>query len=136
VGVYPGQIWNSSNFTLTKLATGDGVWVDNWDNWGEAFDAETRPSADLQPLGFSLYPSRPNPFNPTTAISFQLAANSLVSLKVYDTAGRLVATLVDGWREAGTHEVTFDAAGLPSGVYVYRLQAGDFSASQKLALLK
>ncbi len=79
---------------------------------------------------------QPNPFNPTTAISYRLSANSHVSLRVYDTAGRLVATLVEGWREAGSHELTFDAGELPSGVYFSKMQAGDFTAVQKLVLLK
>jgi flagellar hook assembly protein FlgD len=59
-----------------------------------------------------------------------------VSLRIYDINGRLVETLVDGWREAGTHELTFDASHLPSGVYVYRIQAGNWSASAKMVLLK
>ncbi len=64
----------------------------------------------------------PNPFNPTTAISFKLQASSYISLKVHDTAGRLVATLVEGWREAGTNEVTFDGSKLASGIYLYRME--------------
>jgi hypothetical protein len=78
----------------------------------------------------------PNPFNATTVASYELRVASHVSLQVYDTAGRLVQTLVDGWREAGSHEVTFDASSLPSGVYVARLQAGILSATQKLVLMK
>jgi flagellar hook assembly protein FlgD len=80
--------------------------------------------------------NRPNPFNPSTAISFKLQAASKVSLKIYDTAGRLVTTLVDGWREAGTHEVTFDGSKLASGIYLAKLTAGDFSQVQKLVLTK
>ncbi|MBU1131516.1 T9SS type A sorting domain-containing protein [Patescibacteria group bacterium] len=78
----------------------------------------------------------PNPFNLTTVISYQLPTNSQVNVQVYDTAGRLIATLVDGWRQPGTHEVTFDGSNLPSGVYVYRLQAGEFSATGKMVLMK
>lgn len=79
---------------------------------------------------------RPNPFNPTTVFSFELRTAGHVSLKVYDTAGRLVATLADGWREAGRHEVTFEGSGLASGIYVYCLSAGDFNASGKMTLMK
>jgi hypothetical protein len=85
---------------------------------------------------FALYPPCPNPFNPTTAISYQLSANSHVDLKAYDISGRLVTTLVDGWREAGVHEVTFDGAGLPSGIYISRITAGNWSASEKMIMLK
>jgi hypothetical protein len=69
----------------------------------------------------------PNPFNPSTAISFKLQAASHVSLKVYDIAGRLVATLTDGWREAGTHEVMFDGSSLASGIYLYSLETSGSS---------
>ncbi|RJP81717.1 MAG: T9SS C-terminal target domain-containing protein [Candidatus Zixiibacteriota bacterium] len=78
----------------------------------------------------------PNPFNPTTALSYELRASSHITLRVYDTAGREVATLVDGWREAGSHEVTFDAAGLASGIYFARLETGGQISVQKLILLK
>jgi len=88
------------------------------------------------PQEFALHQNYPNPFNATTALSYQLSANSYVNLKVYDSAGRLVGTLVDGWRSAGTHELTFDASNLPSGMYVYRLQAGDWMESGKMILLK
>jgi uncharacterized delta-60 repeat protein len=78
----------------------------------------------------------PNPFNPSTAISYQLSAISHVSLRVYDVSGKVVAILVDGRREAGTHEITFDGSALAAGVYFVMLQAGEFSAAQKLVLLK
>jgi hypothetical protein len=78
----------------------------------------------------------PNPFNPTTVLSFELRVPSLVSLKVYDTGGRLVTTLVDGWREAGLHGVTFDGSNLASGIYLYKLDAGAYSTTQKMALIK
>jgi hypothetical protein len=78
----------------------------------------------------------PNPFNPTTAISYELRAASYTSLKVYDTAGRLVATLIDGWREAGTHQVTFDGSDLASGLYIYTLQAGGQITTGKMMLVK
>ena len=61
---------------------------------------------------------------------------SHVGLRVYDTAGRLVATLVDEWKLAGKHQAIFDGSGLPSGIYLARLQAGDFSQVQKLVLMK
>jgi hypothetical protein len=90
----------------------------------------------FHPSSFLLHPCSPNPFNPTTALSYQLSANSLVSLRVYDTAGRLVAELVNGWRDAGDHEITFDASGLPSGIYLARLSADGFTQTQKLVLMK
>jgi F5/8 type C domain/Secretion system C-terminal sorting domain len=88
------------------------------------------------PSEYVLNQNYPNPFNPSTVISYRLSITSRVSLKVYDVLGREVATLVDGHQAAGNHSVTFDARKLPSGVYLYRLQAGSFSATKKLLLLK
>ncbi len=88
------------------------------------------------PTHFSLDQNYPNPFNPTTAISYQLSANSFVSLKVYDILGREVTTLVNEKQSAGSYQVTFDASRLASGVYFYRLTAGSFVSVKKLVLLK
>jgi hypothetical protein len=78
----------------------------------------------------------PNPVNPSTTIRFGLPADSQVRLVVHDVTGRRVATLVEGFRRAGSHEVLFDARGLPSGVYWYRLEAGDSVLAKRLVLLK
>ncbi|MCX6641592.1 MAG: T9SS type A sorting domain-containing protein [bacterium] len=94
------------------------------------------PSGSLLPRSCTLAQNYPNPFNPTTILSYELQAASQVKLAVYDISGRLVVTLVDGWRDAGTHSITFDAAKLASGIYVYRLTADNFSASGKMVLMK
>lgn len=78
----------------------------------------------------------PNPFNPTTTIEFALPHNSNVKLVVYDILGRSVANLVNGSLTAGYHKVNFNAANLSSGVYFYRIEAGDFVSVKKLMLLK
>lgn len=105
---------------------------------GQGVAAEGIRSSSESPLPkkFLTIGAYPNPFNPVTAIRFELRAARYVSLRVYDTAGRLVTDLVNGWREAGTHEVTFDGSGLASGIYFTRLQAGDYVGMQKLVLLK
>ena len=89
----------------------------------------------------SLHPNYPNPFNPTTTLSFYLPASSFTKLAIYDTAGRLVAVLVDSHRQEGTHEVVWggvDRTGntVSSGIYFARLVAGDFSETRKMVLLK
>ncbi|MFO8028525.1 MAG: choice-of-anchor D domain-containing protein [Cyclonatronaceae bacterium] len=96
-------------------------------------------SAELDselPTRFGLDQNYPNPFNPATSIAFQLPENSRVTLEVYDVIGRRVATLVDDNLNAGHHEVSFDGTRLASGVYVYRMQAGDFIQTRKLMLVK
>jgi photosystem II stability/assembly factor-like uncharacterized protein len=90
----------------------------------------------LQSYGFKLAQNYPNPFNPTTTISFQLKADSYVTLKVYDVLGREVRTLVNENLKPGSYETRFDGTGLASGVYMYRLQAGDFIQTRKLILLR
>ena len=88
------------------------------------------------PQAFSLYQNYPNPFNPTTTISYELSANCFVSLKVYDVLGREVKTLVNEVKRVGRYEVKFDASGLASGVYFYRLTAGNFIATNKMILIR
>jgi len=78
----------------------------------------------------------PNPFNPTTTISFSLPTKSFVSLKVFDILGRDVATIFSGELPAGTCTRQWNAANMASGVYYYRLQAGSYSETKKLVLLK
>ncbi len=132
---YSYPVIDSSWFTFSKSTTGDGgptVWEPIC--YGEPFPGEQPQIASL-PLELELG-SSPNPFNPATDIGYELQAPSQVSLNVYDTAGRLVATLVEGWREAGTHAATFDGSRLPSGLYFARLTAGNYTATQKLILLK
>lgn len=88
------------------------------------------------PTKFSLLQNYPNPFNPTTTISYQLAAVSHVTLKVYNVLGQEVATLVNETKGPGEYNVRFDGSKLPSGVYFCRVSAGSFSAVKKLVLLK
>ncbi len=85
---------------------------------------------------FALHQNYPNPFNPTTEISYDLATASNVSLIVFDLLGREVATLVNGSQNAGRYTLKFDAAGLPSGMYFYRLQTAEFGDMKKMMLLK
>ncbi|RPH96621.1 T9SS C-terminal target domain-containing protein [candidate division KSB1 bacterium] len=85
---------------------------------------------------YTLMQNYPNPFNPTTSISFNLLESGTTILTVYNPMGQLVATLVNGQLNAGSHTVTFDAANLPSGVYLYRLESGSYSAVKKMLLMK
>jgi hypothetical protein len=134
VGLYPDSLWDHDGFNFLKLGGANGTSVD-WSNWGQTLDQESEAPSQLVKNGVGGSVS-PNPFNPSTAASYKVQVASHVSLKVYDTAGRLVATLAEGWREAGEYKATFDGSGLPSGMYVYRLQAGEKVATGKMVLLK
>jgi hypothetical protein len=91
---------------------------------------------DVAPRQYELSQNYPNPFNPSTTIKFELPKASHVSLTVYDILGREVTVLVNEKRDAGVHEVKFDGSNLASGVYFYRLKAGDIVQSKRLLLLK
>jgi len=88
------------------------------------------------PDKYTLCQNYPNPFNPSTAISYQLLANSFVTLKIFDVLGREVATLVNEQKGPGSYSVQWNAAGAPSGVYLYRLTAGDFVQIRRMVLMR
>jgi len=88
------------------------------------------------PDNYGLSQNYPNPFNPTTVISYQLAKNGFVTLRVYDMLGREVATLVNAWKNSGKYNISFNGQNLASGVYFYRLHAGTYNQTKKLTLLK
>jgi len=98
--------------------------------------SSAKESNVIIPNEFFLFQNYPNPFNPTTVISYQLPANIFVTLRVYDELGRLVKTLREETQAVGTHSVTFDASSLSSGVYFYRLTAGNFFDTKKLLVIK
>ena len=92
--------------------------------------------SSTKPLRFWLEQNYPNPFNPNTAINYQLKAVSQVSIKVFDLLGREIATLVNEMKHPGSYSVTWEAGGLPSGVYFCRMRAGSFTASRKMSLFR
>ena len=85
---------------------------------------------------FTLYQNYPNPFNPSTTIRYHLPNNSFVLLTVYDVLGNEITNLISEEQTSGIHEVEFNATGLPSGFYFYRMQAGAFIEMNKMILLK
>jgi hypothetical protein len=96
----------------------------------DAIDREAIPDE------FFLYQNYPNPFNPSTRITFSVPKSTHVQIRVLDLLGREVAVLVNGDRTPGTYEVQWDASAHPSGMYICRIQAGDFVQMRKMTLLK
>ena len=85
---------------------------------------------------FALYQNFPNPFNPSTVITFDVKDVHDVKLQIFDLSGRLVKTLVNNKTSPGRHQVVFDASSLSSGVYLLRMQAGYFIETKKITLIK
>jgi hypothetical protein len=89
-----------------------------------------------RPEDYNLFQNYPNPFNPSTTIRFSVVQPDLVRIKIYDVLGREVKILVNEIKQAGTYEVQFDASGLASGIYLYRIESGKFVQTKKMILLK
>ncbi|TKJ40818.1 hypothetical protein CEE37_07590 [candidate division LCP-89 bacterium B3_LCP] len=136
VGDYPSVIDYQDEFDFEKLTTGDGTPYSEWENSGESFDPWLATSEVEIPDSYALLPAYPNPFNPVANLTFALPEAAKVNLNVYDISGRLVAELVNGWRDAGIHHVNFNAENMASGIYITRIEAGGFAASQKMVLVK
>jgi hypothetical protein len=120
---------------------GSGLAASDYDFFARAVFGTTPLAVEPEegvtmPTAFNLYQNSPNPFNPTTVIGYDLPVSAQVNLSVYDLNGRLVADLVNSRQLAGRHEVTFDGSNLASGVYLYKMNAGQFSGSGKMVLLK
>lgn len=155
------QIWNGSvwmnhwkqGFTYDGNNNCIESLLQNWDfyNWvnerkdSYAYVPVTEVNEDLSFINsYSLSNNYPNPFNPSTSIKYAVSSRQFVKLKVYDLLGNEVETLVNEEKSAGKYEINWNAANLPSGVYFYRLQAGDLSTSsgrsfvqtRKMILLK
>lgn len=106
--------------------------LDGNEGWSEIWSFTTMQL----PLTFKLYQNHPNPFNPSTKISWQAPLSGWQTIKVFDVLGKEVKTLVDEYRNAGSYEVEFIANNLPSGVYFYQLKVGDYLETKKMTFLK
>ena len=130
-----GLEWDSNYYWRVR--------AENEAGWGEYSEIRnidilttiTEPVADV-PDEFGLDQNYPNPFNPATEIGFRLPEASDVRLEIFDSLGRRVTTLVDNQMPAGTHQVTFDAGNLSSGVYIYRIRAGEFTETRSMMFVK
>jgi hypothetical protein len=112
---------------------------ENWDLWSDSVTAVitgiTKSETNI-PLEYTLKQNYPNPFNPTTTIEFDLPYSEFVTLKIYNILGEEVSTLVSKKLAVGNYKYEWDSSSLASGVYLYRLEAGDFVESKKMILLR
>jgi hypothetical protein len=120
---------------MARIMLLDWTWTffEEWTWWTDA--------GEVAPARYALMQNHPNPFNPSTTISFDLPAMAKVSLKVYDVAGRLIRTLTDREWDAGRHSIAWDGhnesgSSVASGIYFYRLESKDFSGTKKMVLLR
>ena len=88
------------------------------------------------PKDFALYQNYPNPFNPNTTIKFALPVKTNLSLNIYNTLGEKVAEIFKGEMEEGYHEMMFNASGLSSGIYLYKIESENFNSTKKMILMK
>lgn len=132
-GVYPTTPYAQDSFTFVKNGTDNmGMYQDDWTLTG--WDNELVTTG--VPSEFFLAQNHPNPFNPETIISFGMPSEEYVTLTVYNIMGQKVAELFNGRLSAGQHEIVWNAVTMPSGVYFYRLSAGQFDQIQKCILMK
>jgi|GEM_PF-1576397 len=129
-------------FSCIYLAlSGDYAFVIDEGGWLEVYDCSQAinyigPGGGSTPSDVSLLPPSPNPFNSETMLSYTLSSDENISLVIYDINGRLVDKIAEEFQTAGKHDIRFGDANFPSGVYFARLQAGGFSQTQKLLLIK
>jgi len=138
----------TKTFTLTAPASPGpitlyctGACGTNPPNWNNGTSFTINIVSGITPIGevvnsYSLSQNFPNPFNPTTTISFGIPKAGLVSISVYDITGKFVTELVNGELSAGKYNTAWDASSLASGVYFYKIQAGDFVEMKRMTLIK
>ena len=142
-----GLLWQDINAGLSQIdvlsivVNNEYVWMgtDQQSVWRRPFSEILTSMNNLiieLPSEFRLYQNYPNPFNPITIIEYELRIRSAVTIIIYDINGREIKTLVNQNQIAGVHSVTFDASGLASGIYIYKIKAGSFEQSRKMVLLR
>lgn len=135
-----GSTINTRNYTYTDRNLNSGKYnyrlkqIDFNGNF-EYFNLSSEVEIGI-PDKFNLSQNYPNPFNPTTSISFDIPKDGNVKLTVFDNSGKLVSTLVNGFKTAGNYSVEFKAENISSGIYFYKLESGNFSKVMKMSLIK
>jgi hypothetical protein len=151
-----GSVWENLNFVQGYGTSTESHSYDYTDNLAELnyrgkiyyrlkqidyngatdYSSPVEVTYEPKPNDFALDQNYPNPFNPTTSIKYSLPEETHIKLTIYDLLGNEVKVLVDENRPAGTYTAKFDGSELTSGIYIYRLQAGDFVSTKRMALIK
>jgi PKD repeat protein len=134
-----GITYSAPGIYEVKLVAGNSYGTDTITRTQYVFVTQSSAISNINnsvPEKFSLYQNYPNPFNPNSIIKFQIKDSRFVILKVYNTVGKEVAVLVNENIKAGTYETEFNASGLSSGIYFYKITAGDFTDTKKMILVK
>jgi len=129
------RLADSAEYRLKQIDT-DGVFEYYRETIMVAGYNATDVNEEVLPTEFKLEQNYPNPFNPSTVIRYEIIDARFVSLKVYNSIGQEIATLVNQKQNAGKHNVEFNASNLPSGIYFYSINAGEYSSVKKMMLLK
>ncbi|HAW80501.1 MAG TPA: hypothetical protein DCX27_12800 [Balneola sp.] len=114
---------------MAVISASDTLWVD-------VSQLVSNNEESVIPNGFALSQNYPNPFNPSTLIRYDIPVASKVEISVYDALGRRVSVLLDAYKSPGSYDLRFDASGLNSGIYFYRIEAGGFVKTRKMTLIK
>lgn len=144
--MYPGDYWGGDpqhlayfDSTLFFCATSDnfvpGLPYTGYELWKIGYSA-TSIDSESKNIDFRLNQNYPNPFNPSTTITYSISEQANVSLKIFDVLGEEVKVLLNERKPKGSYQIEFDASTLPSGIYFYRLQSGDYLETKKLVLIK
>jgi len=126
---------NATGTIASQFGSIDPVFYSAWDYTNQRPTTGVERTAGI-PLAYSLNQNYPNPFNPSTKVDYSIKTAGVVSLKVFNLLGQVVATLAEGKQEAGNYSVVFDASRFSSGIYFYQLTAGNFVATKKMMFLK
>ena len=132
VSVFAGDVDGDTDIDVLSASA-----LDSEINWYENLSIVSVEQVSSEiPTEFSLNQNYPNPFNPSTTITYSIPKESIVTLKIFNAIGEEVATLVNEFKQVGNYEASFNSSSLPSGIYLYRMQAGDFVQTKNMILLK
>ena len=134
--IWPTDVWGVGCQSTTSTPPDDGYQLTPRFYSDFLSTSSINESQIDAPTSFGIKQNYPNPFNPNTTIIYQVSKLSFITIKVFDVLGNDITTLVNEEKSIGTYQITWDAANIPSGIYFYKLRAGDFVETKKMILLK